>query len=108
MIPEEAVEAAKAAMFREETTGPRAGASLDQLAQAALTAAAPFLRAQALEDAADELKRRSETFMETMQNMVGNPEYGHEDIIRYGAFSAEANSTAYRLKARAVTERGGE
>jgi len=78
--------------------------SIWDLAKAAVEAAAPFLRAQALEEAADEQARRSETFMKTMQNMVGNPEYGHEDIIRYGAFSAEANSTAYRLRTRATTE----
>jgi hypothetical protein len=52
----EAVEAAKDAMHQAEIAGPRAGASLDTLARAALLAAAPYLireaQAQALEDAA--------------------------------------------------------
>ncbi|MDQ0241206.1 hypothetical protein [Arthrobacter bambusae] len=69
-------------------------------------AAAPFLRAQALEDAAQELATRSETFLKTMQNMADSREYKLEDIVRYGAFSAEANSTANRLRNRAATERG--
>jgi hypothetical protein len=42
-IPDEAIEAAKEAMYQAEIAGPRAGASLDALARAALEAAAPHL-----------------------------------------------------------------
>lgn len=103
MIPDEALKAALEAV-QNETYG--ASYSRD-LFRIALTAAAPLLRAQALEDAADELAIRSETFLKTMQNMADSREYKLEDIVRYGAFSAEANTTACRLRARAVTERGG-
>jgi hypothetical protein len=52
----QAIAAAKDAMYQAEIAGPRAGASLDTLARAALSAAAPYLireaQAQALEDAA--------------------------------------------------------
>jgi hypothetical protein len=52
----QAIEVAKDAMHQAEIAGPRAGASLDTLARAALSAAAPYLirgaQAQALEDAA--------------------------------------------------------
>jgi hypothetical protein len=54
----EAIEAAKDAMYQAEIAGPRVGASLDTLARAALSVAAPYLireaQAQALEDAAGE------------------------------------------------------
>ena len=62
-------------------------------------------KAVALEEPADELESRSETFLQTMQNMAASREYGRDDIIRYGAYSAEAHSTAYRLRTRAAVER---
>jgi hypothetical protein len=61
-------------------------------------------KAEALEEAADEWATRSETFLETMKNMVGNG-YGHDDIIRYGAYSAEAQTTSARLRIKAAVER---
>jgi hypothetical protein len=55
----EAIEVAKDAMHQAEIAGPRAGASLDTLARAALSAAAPYMireaQAQALEDAAQHI-----------------------------------------------------
>lgn len=118
MIPEEAIEAVAKLNFEasyrlyreigwdELEEDHRAGWLKEARDQC--EAAAPFIRAQALMDAADELAIRSETFLKTMQNMADSREYKLEDIVRYGAFSAEANTTANRLRARAVTERGGE
>ena len=65
-------------------------------------------RAMALAEAADDRAVRSETFLATMQNMVGNPGYTHDDIVRYGAYSAEANTTAAWLRRRAVTLRASK
>jgi hypothetical protein len=56
----ESIEVAKDAMHQAEIAGPRAGASLDTLARAALSAAAPYMlretQAKALEEAAEEAK----------------------------------------------------
>jgi len=65
-------------------------------------------QAVALEEAADEFATRSDTLLKTMQNMADSREYELADIVRYGAFSAEAKATEARLRARAVTVRGGE
>lgn len=73
-----------------------------------LEAAAPFIRAQALSEFAAESQERSDTFMKTMQHMADSREYSADDVLQYAAYSAEANTTAYRLRARAAAERGGE
>jgi hypothetical protein len=106
MIPEEAMEAALLAVLNETY-----GASYSRdLVRIALTAAAPFIRAaakrEALESEADRFDARSETLLKTMQNMADSREYGPDDITRYGAFSAEANTTAVHLRARAAAVRG--
>jgi hypothetical protein len=79
MIPEEALKAALEAV-QNETYG--ASYSRD-LVRIALTTAAPLIRAQALEDAA-----------EWQTELLGNPYFN----------SAQRD----RLRWRAVTERGGE
>ncbi len=79
MIPDEAVKAAALAMAPVAK-----GLEATILAQAALTAAAPFLRAQALEDAADVLARS------TVRDPLGK---------------ATFENYAEWLRARAVTER---
>ena len=65
-------------------------------------------QAVALEEAADENAVRSDTLLRTMQNMADSREYELADIVRYGAFSAEAKAMESRLRARARTVRGGE
>lgn len=71
-----------------------------------LEAAAPFIRAEALERAAERFDARSQTLFQTMQNMADSREYNAEEITRYGAYAAEANTSAALLRARAVAERG--
>jgi hypothetical protein len=63
-------------------------------------------KAQALEDAADRFDTRSETLLKTMQNMAGHPDTTPDDVVRYGAYSAESNTTAHWLRARAAAVRG--
>ncbi|MBT2537227.1 hypothetical protein [Arthrobacter sp. ISL-69] len=58
-------------------------------------------KAEALREAADEHDARSDTLFKTMQNMADTREYELADIVRYGAYSAEAKSTAARLRNRA-------
>lgn len=84
MIPEQALKAAAKAMA---PVVKELEATL--LARAALEAAAPFLRAQALEDAADEFSAR-------LPDGTGNGR-------AYNSYRV-----AELLRARAVTERGGE
>jgi hypothetical protein len=78
--------------------------------EAMLTAAGFGLMAdakrEALEEAADRFDTRSETLLKTMQNMADSREYGPDDITRYGAYSAEANTTSTYLRARAAAMRG--
>jgi len=58
-------------------------------------------KAEALEEAAARFKERSDTLHNTMQEMTASKEYGLEDIVRYGAYSAEANTTATWLRTKA-------
>ena len=107
MIPEHAIEAAVKAW--DHHWGDRYGdEALDEMGEevrVALTAAAPFIAAKALEDAADGFQNRSDIFLATMQNMVGQPDYTSDDIIRYGAYSGEANTAAATLRRRAESIR---
>jgi hypothetical protein len=118
-IPDEAVEAVAQLIAESQLVLAQADGhawTIDRFLPAArrnarryLEAAAPHLQAQALRDAADERQARSETFLSTMQNMsemIGT--YSHDDIIRYGAYSAEAQTTAAWLRARADRIEKGE
>ena len=87
MIPQEAIEAARAAIRKESMKIHGWGESENAVARAALEAAAPFLRAQALEEAADEFHSR-------LPDGTGNGR-------AYNSYRV-----AELLKARAVTERG--
>lgn len=61
-------------------------------------------KAEALEEAAEEFDTRSKTLLRTMQNMsemIGT--YSADDIVRYGAYSAEAQYTANRLRRLAAS-----
>jgi len=60
------------------------------------------VRADALEAAAERFGTRSETLLKTMQNMADSREYDSYSIVRYGAYSAEANTTAIWLRDRAA------
>ncbi|MGO4583619.1 hypothetical protein AB4Z38_06990 [Arthrobacter sp. 2RAF6] len=92
MIPEEATKAALEAVLNETY-----GASYSRdLVRIALEAAAPYLRAQALEDAADEIASGDFTFP-----TVFPVNTGLSDLVTWG----EVHDY---LRARAVTERGGE
>jgi len=59
-------------------------------------------KADALEEAAARFRTRSETLLKTMQNMADSREYDSDSIARYGAYSAEANTTAIWLRDRAT------
>ena len=98
------------------TAGPIQGPSyLDAEAafaahQAAALSAAGFglvadAKAEALSEAAERFKQRSDTYHNTMQEMTASKEYGLEDIVRYGAYSAEANTTATWLRTQAAKTR---
>ena len=104
-IPNEAVEAAHKA-WREQNTEP--GTIFEYNMRAALEVAAPYFMAEALEEAASKFQVRSETFLATMQNMVGLPEYTNDDVLRYGAYSAEARVAAIRLRSSAEAYRDAE
>ena len=58
-------------------------------------------KAEALTEAAERFKQRSDTYHKTMQEMTASKEYGLEDIVRYGAYSAESNTTATWLRTQA-------
>lgn len=58
-------------------------------------------KAEGLEEAAERFKQRSDTYHKTMQEMTASKEYGLEDIVRYGAYSAESNTTATWLRTQA-------
>lgn len=58
-------------------------------------------KAEALREAAATFDTRSETLLRTMQNMADSRECEPADIVRYGAYSAESNTTAHWLRARA-------
>jgi len=94
--------------FDKHTVNPPCSTRRDamRVARVVLEAAAGIIRAECLEEAAAAWDTRSVTFLETMKGMAESREYTHEDIIRYGAYSAEAQTTAARLRARAVAERG--
>ena len=96
-IPNKAVEAAKSAgdSFGLELTS----SDLEQL----LEAAAPFIAAQALRDAAAQFDERSGKFYKTMQNMadIGRPDYTADDITRCGAYGAESDTAATMLRRKA-------
>ncbi|MDT0171048.1 hypothetical protein [Pseudarthrobacter sp. BRE9] len=62
-------------------------------------------KAEALGEAAERFKQRSDTYHNTMQEMTASKEYGLEDIVRYGAYSAEANTTATWLRTQAAKTR---
>lgn len=59
-------------------------------------------RARALREAAERFKTRSDTLHNTMKEMTASREYGVEDIVRYGAYSSEANGAATWLRTRAT------
>lgn len=65
-------------------------------------------KAKTLDEEAASLKLRSETYLETSQRMAGSPDYNRDDILRYGAYSAEANTAATLLTRRAKAIRSGE
>lgn len=96
MIPKGAIGVARAALFEEAAKfhGDWDERN-DALVTAALEAAAPFLRAQALEDAADELRK----LQYVKPGTDGRDEYERMLAIRRG-------DTDAWLTARAVTERG--
>lgn len=78
--------------------------------QAAALSAAGFglvsdAKAEALSEAAEHFKQRSDTYFNTMQEMTGLPDFTAEDITRYGAYSAEANTTATWLRTKAAVIR---
>lgn len=93
MISEEAIKATREAM--REVTPPRGVSKADWLAEhgafaliaGAVAAAAPFIRAQAMEDAAATIEAEPPSF--------ASAAYTQQHL-------------AFRLRARAVTERGGE
>lgn len=61
-------------------------------------------RAGVLLEVAKELADDSEKYLKTMEGMVGNKDHTHADIIRYGAYSAGAQSAAVKLRLRAKKE----
>jgi hypothetical protein len=91
MIPEEAIEAARAAIRKESMKIHGWGESENAIARAAAEAAAPFIRAQAIEDAADELGKES-------------PFHDYKDTEAHWRIGTKL---AAILRARAVAERGG-
>lgn len=46
--------------------------------------------------------------LKTMQNMVGHPDTTPDNIVRYGAYSMEANTTAVWLNQQALTIEAGQ
>lgn len=79
--------------------------------QAAMLEAAGFgdvreAKAQALEEAADDRAARSETLFNTMKSIVSSKERDMDDIVRYGAYSAEAQVTSFWLRKQAHKIRG--
>lgn len=100
-IPQEAIEAAKAAIRKESMKIHGWGESENAVTRAALEAAAPFLRAQALEDAADELAAQRDATNHELTPEDGESVRDHND----GRFLGK--TVAFRLlRARAATERG--
>ena len=65
-------------------------------------------RAAELEAAAERFDTRSETLLKTMQNMAGHPDTTPDDVVRYGAYSVESQTTAHWLRTRAAAIRAGE
>lgn len=65
-------------------------------------------RAAELEAAAERFDTRTETLLKTMQNMVGHPDTAPDDVVRYGAYAAESQTTEYWLRNRAVDIRAGK
>jgi hypothetical protein len=83
----------------------------EQIVQAIIAAGFGLVadaKAEALGEAADRFKQRSDTYHNTMQEMTASKEYGLEDIVRYGAYSAEANTTATWLRTQAAKTRATE
>lgn len=58
--------------------------------------------AETLEKESASFQARSEMYLTTSQNMAGSGEYTRDDIIRYGAYAAEANTAAIRLQKAAA------
>lgn len=96
-IPNEAIEAAADAMQQYAITEDR-----DGYAKAAVEAAAPFLRAQALEDAADAITwvKPEKSPCESFEACCGSE--ASCDAMRPSAYAVGGDW----LRARAVTERG--
>lgn len=100
-IPEEAVTAAKAVIIAkdiefcgdEEYPPTLTDIGADEMTRAALEAAAPALRAQALRDAADDIERRSSEHA----LIVAADKWGGY----YGGVRAAAQNEAANLRARA-------
>lgn len=65
-------------------------------------------KAGLLDELAERFQQRSDTYFSTMENMAGTGEYSTDDIIRYGAYAAEAQTTATHLKIRARQIRAGQ
>jgi hypothetical protein len=65
-------------------------------------------KAEALEEQAATLQARSETYLATGQNMAGSGEHTHDDILRYGAYAAEANTAATVIQKSAAAIRSGK
>lgn len=65
-------------------------------------------QAAALDKESVSLQIRSDQYLSTSQGMVGSGEYKRDEIIRYGAYSAEAQSISHRLKRTADAIRTGK
>lgn len=63
------------------------------------------VQADALDKEAASLQIRSDKYLATSQGMVGSGEYTRDDIIRYGAYAAEAQTISQRLTRAAKTLR---
>jgi len=64
-------------------------------------------KAELLDELAERFRQRSDTYFSTMEGMAGTGEYSTDDIIRYGAYAAEAQTTATHLRVRARQVRAG-
>lgn len=103
MIPREAVRAASEAMACRWMPRSKKHPDCDlclETAKEALTAASPFLRAQALEDAADELARLHGIGMR--RSDLCTP----EEKADYRAYAEHDGDYSEWLRVRAATERG--
>jgi len=65
-------------------------------------------QADAFDKEAESLQIRSDQYLATSQGMVGSGEYTRDDIIRYGAYAAEAQTISQRLARAAKTLRTGK